>query len=50
MMLWTCFLFVVALWMAGLVIRFGASAIPVVLVLATTMVAMKLVVRRTFVS
>jgi hypothetical protein len=50
MMLWTYFMFLIVLWMAGLVIRFGGSAVPMVAVLATAMVVLKLVVRRTSIS
>jgi hypothetical protein len=45
-MLWTVFMFLSAVWMLGLVFRFGVSSIPTVLVLAVFMLALKQAIRR----
>jgi hypothetical protein len=46
-MLWTVFEFFVVVWMLRMVLHFGASAIPVVLVASLAVMLLRLVVRRT---
>ncbi len=49
-MLWTVFKLLIVVWMLQMVLQFGASAIPVVLVVSLTALLLRLVIRRTFLS
>jgi len=49
-MLWTVFKLLIVVWMLQMVLQFGASAIPVVLVVSLTALLLRLVIRRTLLS
>lgn len=46
-MLWTVFEILMVVWMLQMVLDFGASAIPIVLVVSLTALLLRLIIRRT---
>jgi hypothetical protein len=46
-MLWTLFMFLMVVWIAGLGLRLGGSVIHLLLVLAGILLLMKLLIHRT---
>jgi hypothetical protein len=44
-MLWTVFKFLMVVWMLNMVLQFGASAIPIVLVISLTALLLRVMIR-----